>query len=154
MKRAKQLQPLSREHHYGLHVSRHARECPEDAEQIRDHWQGLTDYINKDMTQHFQVEDDVLLTALAPYRESEPEVASALQKLEEQHLELEQLSQLKDGESPTAEQVRKLATALYDHVRFEERELFPTAEKYLSTDELDAIYAASADNVKRPEEGR
>lgn len=154
MKRAKQLQPLSREHHYGLHVSRHARECPDDAEQIREHWQALTDYITKDMTQHFQVEDDILLTALAPYRESELAVASVLQKLEQQHLQLERLSQLKDGASPTVEQVRKLATALYDHVRFEERELFATAEKYLSTDELDAIYAASADHVKRPAEGR
>lgn len=154
MKRAKQLQPLSREHHYGLHVSRHARECPDDAEQIREHWQALTDYITKDMTQHFQVEDDILLTALAPYRESELAVASVLQKLEQQHLQLERLSQLEDGASPTVEQVRKLATALYDHVRFEERELFATAEKYLSTDELDAIYAASADHVKRPAEGR
>jgi len=51
-------------------------------------------------------------------------------------------------------QVQKLATLLYDHIRFEERELFPIAERYLTTAELDAIYTASPDSVKRPDESR
>ncbi len=43
---------------------------------------------------------------------------------------------------------------IYDHVRFEERELFPVAEKYLTESELDAIYAASPDDIKHLDELR
>jgi hypothetical protein len=30
MKRANQLQPLSRQHHLGLHIGRHAKECADN----------------------------------------------------------------------------------------------------------------------------
>ncbi|MCG3861637.1 hemerythrin domain-containing protein, partial [Psychrobacter sp. Ps5] len=51
-------------------------------------------------------------------------------------------------------QVHELGTLLYDHIRFEERELYPTVEKYLSEAELDAVYEASPDSIKRPDESR
>ena len=51
-------------------------------------------------------------------------------------------------------QVHELGTLLYDHIRFEERELYPTVEKYLTEAELDAVYEASPDSIKRPDEGR
>ena len=34
MKRAAQLQPLSRQHHLGLNISRHAKECSDNPEDI------------------------------------------------------------------------------------------------------------------------
>lgn len=43
---------------------------------------------------------------------------------------------------------------LYDHIRFEERELFPLVQQILSEQELQAIYDASSKNVKREEENR
>lgn len=49
---------------------------------------------------------------------------------------------------PSVDDVKELANALYDHIRFEERELFPIAETVLSDDELFAIYEASDENVK------
>lgn len=155
MKRAKQLQPLSREHHLGLHLGRHGRECPDNPAQINQHWTALTNYINKDMTHHFGIEDNLLVNALMPFKEQEPEVAAVLETLEAQHHELDELSQLPAGQdTPKVEQVHKLANALYAHVRFEERQLFPTAEQFLSEAELDEIYAASADNVKKIDEHR
>ena len=155
MKRAKQLQPLSREHHLGLHLGRHGRECANEPAQIQEHWSALTNYINKDMTLHFGIEDNLLGNALLPYKDLAPKVANVLNELAAQHQELDQLTQLPAGQdTPTIEQVHKLANALYNHVRFEERELFPIAEQYLSKEELDEIYAASADNVKKIEESR
>ena len=155
MKRAKQLQPLSREHHLGLHLGRHGRECANEPAQIQEHWSALTNYINKDMTHHFGIEDNLLVNALLPYKDQQPKVANVLNELAAQHQELDQLTQLQAGQdTPTIEQVHKLANALYNHVRFEERELFPIAEQYLSKEELDEIYAASADNVKKIEESR
>ena len=54
----------------------------------------------------------------------------------------------------TAAQVQALGTLLYDHIRFEERELYPMVEKYLTEAELDAVYAASPDSIKRADENR
>lgn len=151
MKRADQLQPLSREHHLGLVLSRHAKECANDVEEIAKHWTKLTDYINQNMTNHFKVEDDLLLAKLQPYQQTHPQVAEVIDKIAEQH---HKLYRLVDLPSLSAAQVQELATTLYDHIRFEERELFPLAQQLLSEQELDAIYAASAKNVKREDEHR
>ncbi|MGM8885743.1 hemerythrin domain-containing protein [Psychrobacter sp. 1U2] len=159
MKRAAQLQPLSRQHHLGLNISRHAKECPDNPEDISQHWLKLTSYLD-DLQIHFEIEDHLIATALLPYSISKPEVASALTTLDEQHKSLHALmEQTQDSAHSQSHpisvtQVKKLATLLYDHIRFEERELFPIAERYLTTAELDAIYAASPDNVKRSGESR
>lgn len=156
MKRAKQLQPLSRQHHLGLNLSRHAKECADEPNEINEHWQKLTSYI-KDMSSHFQLEDNLIATALQPYQDSTPEVAKALTTLNEQHLLLHKLmdeTQNTQHQKITANQVRELGSLLYEHIRFEERELFPLAENYLTEDELDAIYEASSDEVKRLDENR
>ena len=159
MKRAKQLQPLSRQHHLGLHVGRHGKECADNPQQIAEHWQALSSYMD-DMHDHFELEDDLIVDGLQPYRSAEPEVAAVLDKLAEQHTELRQLTAdiaatLETASSlPNVVQVRALAGLLYDHVRFEERELFPVTEKYLSESELDAIYKASPDDIKHLDEQR
>ena len=156
MKRANQLQPLSRQHHLGLNLSRHAKECTDESDEIAKHWHNLTSYID-DMQHHFQIEDNLIANALAPYRASQSDVASVLQTLDEQHKELHQL--MDNVEKPgdkdiTAAQVKELGNLLYDHIRFEERELYPTVEKYLTEAELDAVYEASPDSIKRADENR
>lgn len=151
MKRADRLQPLSREHHQGLVISRHAKECANDVEEIAKHWTALTDYINNNMTNHFKVEDDLMLTKLESHRDSYPKVAEVIEKIAEQH---DKLYQLIGSQSLSAAQVQELGSTLYDHIRFEERELFPLAQQLLSEQELKAIYEASSKNVKREEEGR
>lgn len=163
MKRAHQLQPLSRQHHLGLNLSRHARDCTDSPDEISKHWQALSGYMH-DMHNHFQIEDYILASALQPYKDSHSEVALALNTLDEQHTLLREMtaeidaqmnnSQDRTSNIPEAEKVRQLAHLLYDHIRFEERELFPIAERYLSEEELDAIYDASPDEIKHLDEGR
>ena len=156
MKRANQLQPLSRQHHLGLNLSRHAKECADTTDEIAKHWHNLTDYID-DMQYHFQIEDNLIANALEPYRASQAEVASVLAALAGQHKRLQTLidaGQKTASQSITTEQVRELGTLLYDHIRFEERELYPIVEKYLTEDELDAVYQASPDSIKRSAENR
>lgn len=159
MKRAAQLQPLSRQHHLGLNLSRHAKECIDEPKEINKHWLNLTSYLN-DMQHHFQIEDNLIANALQPYYNAQPEVASALRTLDEQHKSLHTfMSEVEEGAQSqsdlvTAEQVRKLGALLYDHIRFEERELFPLAERYLTKEELDAIYDASPNEIKRLDENR
>ena len=162
MKRANQLQPLSRQHHLGLNLSRHAKECTDTDTEIAQHWHNLTAYID-DMhyhfqtEDHFQIEDSLIANALEPYRVSQAEVASVLAVLADQHKCLQILidaGQKTVSNSITVKQVRELGTLLYDHIRFEERELYPIVEKYLTKDELDAIYQASPDSIKPSNENR
>ena len=156
MKRANQLQPLSRQHHLGLNLSRHAKECTDEPDEIAKHWSNLTSYID-DMQHHFQIEDNIIANALEPYRTTQSDVASVLKSLDEQHKELHQLMddvEKSGGKDITAAQVKELGNLLYDHIRFEERELYPTVEKYLTEAELDAVYEASPDSIKRPDENR
>ncbi|MBE0406112.1 hemerythrin domain-containing protein [Psychrobacter sp. AOP22-C1-22] len=159
MKRANQLQPLSRQHHLGLNLSRHAKECIDEPAEISKHWLNITGYL-KEMEHHFRIEDNLIVDALRPYQDSKPEVASVLNTLDEQHKALHAL--MEEGESSessqsnpiTVTQVRELATLLYDHIRFEERELFPIVESCLTEAELDTIYEASPDSIKRSDENR
>ena len=156
MKRANQLQPLSRQHHLGLNLSRHAKECTDERIEIAKHWNNLTSYID-DMQYHFQIEDNLIANALEPYRAIQPDVASVLETLDGQHKQLHQLMNTvgkSGGKDVTVTQVKELGTLLYDHIRFEERELYPTVEKYLTEAELDAVYKASPDSIKRPDENR
>lgn len=109
------------------------------------------------MRTHFDIEDNLIASALKPYRDSNPKVAKALGMLDEQHILLHKLTsttQASSNEAVTATQVKALGSLLYDHIRFEERELFPLAESHLTEEELDAIYNASSDSVKRIEENR
>lgn len=159
MKRANQLQPLSRQHHLGLNIARHAKECPDDHAAITKHWSSLTSYLS-DMHEHFHIEDTLIANALLPYKETQSEVASVLETLEKQHKSLYEFmakiktsTESKDNEVTVVE-VKQLGTLLYDHIRFEERELFPIVERYLTEEELDAIYAASPDSIKRLNEER
>lgn len=159
MRRAHQLQPLSRQHHLGLHVGRHAKECADNPQNIAEHWQALSSYMS-DMRNHFSIEDNLIVDTLLPHQSTQPEVASVLDTLEEQHKLLNEMTaeiqatQDNKNNTITVNQVRQLANLLYDHVRFEERELFPVVEKYLTEDELDAVYKASPDDIKRLDEPR
>ena len=159
MKRANQLQPLSRQHHLGLNLSRHAKECTDEPAEIAKHWHYLMAYI-KDMQAHFNIEDTLIAHVLEPYRASHTEVASVLETLDAQHKQLYKLMDETErshkfiNKEVTAAQVQELGILLYDHIRFEERELYPTVEKYLTETELDAVYAASPDSIKRADENR
>ena len=156
MKRFNQLQPLSRQHHLGLNLSRHAKECANEPNEIKKHWDKLTAYMSS-MSTHFQVEDNLIAKTLQPYRNSVPEVAKALDILDKQHFLLNELvnkTQSSQHKNISSKHVRNFGTLLYDHIRFEERELFPLVETYLTQNELDAIYEASSDSIKRLDEQR
>lgn len=159
MKRTNQLQPLSRQHHLGLNLSRHAKVSLDEPEDITKHWHNLTSYIN-DMQYHFEIEDNLIANALEPYRATQPDVASVLETLDGQHKQLHQrMNTVEQSQKPgtkdvTVAQVHELGSLLYDHIRFEERELYPTVEKYLTEAELDAVYEASSDSIKRADESR
>ncbi len=143
MKRHPYLQPLSREHHPGLVISNKAMQANEADYMM--HWQALIDYLTIQIPTHFEVEKtyiaDVILAKL-----NEDEVKMLATEMLKQHDDIEALMGIKQ---PGVSDVQALARALYDHIRFEEREVFAKAQTVLSEAELKVIYDASDDRVKR-----
>lgn len=142
MKRHPALQPLSRQHHLGLVIANKAKSATDDDKLT--HHQALVSYLTVAIPTHFEIERtrlaDVILTKLS----DDKAVKLAKQMLDEH----KHIKTLLANTDPSVNDVKALANALYDHIRFEERELFPIAETVLSDDELFAIYEASDENVK------
>ena len=141
MKRAEALQPLSRDHLKALQAAKALREAA-DADAARaeflEFWDGHGAH-------HFRVEEEVLLPWWARYA---PVDRPAISRMLEEHLEIRrQALRLAAGEASLAE-LRSLGDLLHDHVRFEERQLFPAIEGSLGEEHLaklvPAVLAAEA----------
>lgn len=156
MKRHPHLHPLSREHHLGLNLATKAKQCTDTPSDIQAHWHALTAYLDEQTHRHFAIEEayiaKVLLAKLTdPQQPTQITAHNLAKELMTQHEALHRLTQLTN---PTADDVINLANALYEHIRFEEREVFPLAQELLSESELLAIYEASDESAKRPNQKR
>lgn len=135
MKRTDALQPLSRDHHRALEVAlRLRRATPEDADAIRT---SFLEFWREHGALHFRVEEDVLLPAIAHRVEpSDPAVVRVLTD----HVGIRRrASDLEEADPPDADELRALGRALNDHVRHEERVLFPLIEEALTEAELESL---------------
>lgn len=126
MKRSAALVELSREHHTALSLAQRARRAAagSDAAAIAAMAATLRERFTAELKPHFEEEEKRLLPVLAAAGESEL-VARTLAD----HAELERLAAQLD--STDAALLLAFADRLGAHVRFEERELFPAAERHL-----------------------
>lgn len=129
MKRNENLVPLSRDHHFGLLCCWKIRQgIKKDIpyERIKNY---VTDYWEKNLSWHFDIEDIVL-----------PEVnnESLQMQMEDEHRQIRKLIK-SITHSGSRELLSDFADALYKHIRFEERMIFPFLEEHLSGEELDTI---------------
>jgi hemerythrin-like domain-containing protein len=126
MKRHDALVRLSREHHSALKIARQARlscEAGQDAGLARTA-ATIRDNFAAEMEPHFQVEEADLLPALA-----RAGAGKLVERTLAEHAELREL--IRRLAEPDLETMARFAGLLVDHVRFEERELFETAQRLL-----------------------
>jgi hypothetical protein len=144
-KRAKSLVPLSREHHTGLLFCWKLRQglkydTPLDVlrEYVRYFWDNVL--------QAHCLEEEWLLARLLP---QDNEV---LQRLQEEHRLLEKLiSLIQEGSPMNKELFKVLEKDLTDHIRWEERELFPHLQTLVPAGELE-LAAQLLDHQHAPRE--
>ncbi len=132
MKRSEALQPLSRDHHRALEVAlRLRRASAADAGPLtRD----FLAFWREHGALHFRVEEDLLLPGSA--RHVEPTHPAVVRVLTD-HVEIRRrAADLAAGEAADAEQLKALGEILSEHVRHEERVLFPLIERSLRAGEL------------------
>ncbi|HEX8753615.1 MAG TPA: hemerythrin domain-containing protein [Solirubrobacterales bacterium] len=134
-KRAEALQPLSRDHLRALLTAKALKEA-EDEEEARVRF---LDFWREDGAHHFRVEEEVLLPWWARFA---PVDREGVDRMLEEHLEIRRQALRLDAGEGTLEELRELGRLLHDHVRFEERQLFPAIEDSLDAEQLARLVPA------------
>lgn len=138
MKRPAELRPLSDDHHRALVLAKRARTAAEDGSRdtVNALWQDIRTEYTAHLAPHFAVEEAFLLPAV-----DRAGGAALAARTREDHRALHRLIRTGPFDEDTLADFGKL---LFDHVRFEERTLFPFAEAHLSKNDLDAVRRESA----------
>lgn len=137
MKRSPQLEPLSDDHHNALVLARRCRHAAESAASeasVAELWHELRRRFAAELEPHFAVEERLLLPALTDAGES-----ALAERTRGEHARLRALV----ASAPAAERAAAFGKLLHDHVRFEERTLFPRAEAVLPAPLLEAVGRAA-----------
>ncbi len=130
LKRDPALAQLSRDHHHALVLAQRLRRATDaDAAAVAD---AFLDHWKSEEREHFRIEEEVLLPALARHGVVEhPSVSRVLLDHVRIRADAEQVAR-----APTVELLHRLGARLAAHVRLEENELFPLVERELSADAL------------------
>jgi hypothetical protein len=137
MKRSDALAPLSRDHHHALEVALRLRRATQGtADDAATRFLAFWREVGQ---RHFEIEEDVLLAAVAA---QVPGGGGLAARVRDEHADLRaRAAGLGDGER-APEALQALGQRLHDHVRFEERELFPALEAALPLAQLADLGAA------------
>jgi hemerythrin-like domain-containing protein len=131
MKRAPELEHLSHDHHHALDIARRLRRAgADDLEDVRAR---LNEYWETRGAEHFAIEERAFTPALC---DEDPRWEGALSRMLREHEEI------RAGHAfERVEDAHRLGELMHDHVRFEEREMFPIIEETLAPAELARLAA-------------
>ncbi len=138
LKRHPALEQLSRDHHHALVVAQRLKRAKEaTAAEARD---AFTSYWESDGREHFREEEEILLPACVGFIDVD---GSIVTKVLTDHLRIRHLADSLAGtDSPPLTALRDLGAQLEQHVRREERELFPLIEASMPDLELRRLVAS------------
>jgi quercetin dioxygenase-like cupin family protein/iron-sulfur cluster repair protein YtfE (RIC family) len=145
MKRHPALIPLSHDHHHGLVELRRLRRAAErEAAERRDAAAAFLGFFGRDTRRHFRDEEEQLFPLLVDVDDPASELLTrALLEHQRIHALVSELeAELAAGEVSSAS-MRHLADALEQHIRFEERTLFPYIEELAGEADLRRLEAAA-----------
>ena len=140
MKRADALRSLSRDHHQALVIAQALTRA--DESNAGERQAAFLDFWRAHGHRHFQVEEEVLLPFYAGFADvrTEPVV-----RVLTDHVEIRRMAQdLEQGPAAPVDSLHALGGRLADHVRHEERVLFPMIEDALPDERLAELASAVA----------
>ena len=132
IKRSEQLAPLSRDHHEGLLFVWKIRQGLKNGTDINTLSRFVQWFWENDLQEHFKKEEQVLAKQLPPDD-------ALIHRMIDEHQNIEALIHINENIADRILLVQ-IADAVNDHIRFEERELFPHAEKVLHPGQLNILY--------------
>ncbi|KEA63722.1 Hemerythrin HHE cation binding region [Marinobacterium lacunae] len=136
MKRIDALRGLSSDHHRALVIAKKAKHASDqgDAALIRL-WTEIEQAYAAELERHFTIEEQYLSAPLTEIGET-----ALVERLHEEHRQLR--AHFQPGAPRNLDALHAFGDLLANHVRFEERELFNTAQERLSADLLSALEQA------------
>lgn len=131
LKRNENLISLSREHHYGLLFCWKIRQGLKKEVALERIRPFVAHFWENHLSNHFKKEEETL------FSKGENKLYDSA---EEEHTLIESaIDKIVSGEHNTEYDYTSLANLIEKHIRFEERSLFPSIEKTLSSDDLAKI---------------
>lgn len=131
MKRHKNIQPLSRDHHFGLLFCWKIRKGLTNQTEIERINHYINYFWNFHLHQHFIAEETILFNTIKD---------KLCDDGFSQHAEIaSQLHKINSFQKTDSKAYRDLADLIDAHIRFEERILFPHLEKMLSPNQMTII---------------
>lgn len=135
MKRDPRLRDLSSEHHQALVLGRMLTEHAGPWQ--RADGDALHERFERELEPHFRIEEELLLPALR-----DAGCGALATRTADDHARVRALvAQAHGGDGAAA---HALGALLVEHVRFEEREMFPACEQHLASDVLEAVARRTA----------
>jgi hemerythrin-like domain-containing protein len=132
IKRSKELAPLSREHHEGLLFGWKIKQGLKNGTDHKLIAQYIQWFWDAELSGHFKKEEQVLAIYL-------PGDNELVERMFAEHESIEALIHV-NGMIADEDIFLQLADAIQEHIRFEERVLFPYAEEVMAPAEMEAIY--------------
>ena len=131
MKRNKNLVVLSREHHTGLVFCSRLKKSKNVDDAVLESF--VNDFWTNDLALHFKKEESLLL----PQFKDE----SIARQFLSEHSQIKSLihSIVEHGSNHVQDDCLKLSQLIHDHIRFEERTMFPYLEQTISLADLEFI---------------
>ncbi|QDI92615.1 hemerythrin domain-containing protein [Salicibibacter halophilus] len=139
IKRHESLYPLSHHHQNGLAVALHLKraETEESTFTVEETKFKLQRYWENGGSEHFRDEEELLLPAYARYASlAQPEISEMLVE----HVQIRALVQQVLETDAGAEDMHRLGKLWEQHIRKEERVIFPMLEKALPEDTLEKLH--------------
>lgn len=135
MKRIPELRGLSEDHHHALVLARRARRAAAGQARLspEDAWAEVERRFQVELEPHFRIEERFLAPALEALGE-----VQLVRRLDDEHRALRAAV---DG-ARTAAGLERFGELLEEHIRWEERELFETAQQRLGAEALAAVAQA------------
>jgi iron-sulfur cluster repair protein YtfE (RIC family) len=149
LKRHESLQPLSRDHYVGLVQAQHLiRAADADLDTRRQVVAEFLAACSGEIGEHFDDEEDLLAPCI-------PDLM-LLEQLCREHRTLRAMAvRLRETASnPDGAFMQRVGQALHDHVRWEERELFPAIEATCPAEKLEYLLVQTEKIEKRRRRGR
>ena len=136
-KRYKSLIPLTHDHHHALAQARRLKAATDaDAATARRTADDFVNFYLGRARQHFREEEELFFAPLVDDETVGPLIAQAVADHLRLHSKVRELRRQLSGIGVTDDMLRSIADLLEEHVRFEERELFPLIESSISESEL------------------
>lgn len=136
MKRHESLQPLSRHHMESLHVALKLRRADTEKSRytIEEILKHLKEFWEPEGQEHFREEEEILLTVFAQHASVDrPEISDMLIE----HVQIRAMvDTILNADKPDIPLMHELGILLNEHIRKEERVIFPMIEKALPEDVL------------------